>query len=29
MTLHDETIAKIRQLPESLVQEVSDCQEHI
>jgi uncharacterized protein Yka (UPF0111/DUF47 family) len=24
MTLHDETIAKIRQLPESLVQEVSD-----
>lgn len=24
MTLHDETIAKIRQMPESLVQEVSD-----
>lgn len=24
MTVHDETIAKIRQLPESLVQEVND-----
>lgn len=29
MTLHDETIAKIRQLPESLVQEVNDFVEFV
>ena len=29
MTVHDETIAKIRQLPESLVQEVSDFVEFL
>lgn len=29
MTVHDETIAKIRQLPESLVQEVNDFVEFL
>ncbi len=29
MTVHDQTIAKIRQLPESLVQEVNDFVEFL
>ena len=29
MTVHDETISKIRQLPESLVQEVNDFVEFL
>lgn len=29
MTVHEETIAKIRQLPESLVQEVNDLVEFL